>query len=136
MTKRILITGDTGNQGGAAARRALELACTVRVAGTRLEVLEQRFPDAEAVHLDFSDRDTFAPTLEGVDGVFLIRPPKIGRVRKTLNAFVDVAQARGVRHVVFSSVSGAEHNEHIPHQKVEQHLMACGMPWTMLRPDF
>lgn len=136
MTKRVLITGATGNQGGAAARRALELGCTVRVAGTRLEVVEQRFPDAEAVRLDFMDRVTFAPALEGVDGVFLIRPPVIGRVRKTLNAFVDVAKARGVRHVVFSSVSGAEHNEHIPHHKVEQHLMGCGIRWTMLRPDF
>jgi uncharacterized protein YbjT (DUF2867 family) len=136
MKQRILITGATGNQGGAAARRALELGCAVRVAGTRVEVLRERFPGAEPVRLDLTDPSTFGPAVEGIDAVFLIRPPKIAKVGPTLNAFIDTAQGAGVQHCVFSSVAGAENNRHIPHHKVERHLVEGRLPWTILRPGF
>ena len=92
-----LITGASGNQGGPAARRLLELGVPLRVAGTRLDALREAFPATEAVRLDLTDPATFAPALGGVGGVFLLRPPAIAKMGPTLNAFLDEAQRRGVR---------------------------------------
>jgi uncharacterized protein YbjT (DUF2867 family) len=86
------------------------------------------------VVLDFLDPATWPAALEGIEGVFLLRPPAISDVGPTLSAFVDTATA--VQHVVFLSVAGAEKNAVIPHAKVEAHLRAGSVPWTFLRPGF
>ena len=85
---------------------------------------------------DFWDPSTFGPVLLGADRVFLLRPPPISRVGPTLNRFIDAARDRGVRHVVFSSVAGAESNRIVPHHRVEEHLLSSGLAWTTLRPGF
>jgi uncharacterized protein YbjT (DUF2867 family) len=90
---------------------------------------------AEPVELDFTKPETFGPALEGVRGVYLVRPPQIARVGKTLNRFVDVAAAAGVDHVVLLSVEEAEKSERIPHRQVELHLEKSPLRWTFLRPN-
>jgi uncharacterized protein YbjT (DUF2867 family) len=45
----ILVTGATGNPGGAATRSPLAAGMPVRVAGTNVERLRTRFPHAEPV---------------------------------------------------------------------------------------
>jgi chromosome partitioning protein len=66
--------------------------------GSRQDVPSRRF--------DFADRTTWAPALEGVDRVFLLRPPAVSKVEETLNPFVDEAYKRGVTHVVLDSPAG------------------------------
>ena len=136
MAKPVLITGASGNQGGPAARCLLELGMPVRVAGTRPDALRAAFPSMQAVRLDLTDPASFAPALDGVGSVFLLRPPAIAKMGPTLNAFLDEAQRLGVDHVVLSSVAGAERNKHIPHRKAEDHLQASLLDWTILRPGF
>ncbi|RYE83337.1 MAG: SDR family NAD(P)-dependent oxidoreductase, partial [Myxococcales bacterium] len=80
--------------------------------------------------------ETFAAAVEGVDGVFLLRPPALASMRETLAPFVDAALAHGVGHVVFLSVAGAANNALLPHHAVEQHLRVSGARWTLLRPGF
>lgn len=129
----ILVTGAGGNVGSAVLEHLVDGRSPVRAA----DIDPSRLPNGpEHVHLDLTDPATFAPALRGVHRVFLIRPPAIARVKPTLNAFLDVAADAGVHHVVFSSVAGAESNRIIPHHRVEQHLMASGLAWTMLRPGF
>lgn len=132
----MLVTGAAGNVGVGVVRGLLARGLPVRAADLDLRVLGDRAPGAAAVHLDLTDPKTFAPALRGVRRVFLIRPPAIARVGPTLNRFLDVAVAEGVEHVVFSSVAGAETNRVVPHHRVERHLMASGLGWTMLRPGF
>lgn len=86
--------------------------------------------------LDFTDPTTFAPALEGVSKVFLIRPPAVARVGNTINSFIDAAQDHRVDHIVFSSVAGADTNKVVPHHRIETHLQGSKMAWTMLRPGF
>jgi uncharacterized protein YbjT (DUF2867 family) len=132
-TSPILVTGASGNVGSAVITHLLDVGLPVRAA----DIDTSRLPDGpEPVRLDFTDPATFAPALRDVDRLFLIRPPAIARVKPTLNAFLDAAVEAGVQHVVFSSVAGAESNRIIPHHRVEQHLMASGLDWTMLRPGF
>ncbi|MEU4422982.1 SDR family oxidoreductase [Actinoplanes sp. NPDC024001] len=136
MTGPILVTGATGNVGGGAARSLLAAGLPVRVAGTNLEGLRERFPGAETVRLDFFDAQTFDAAVAGTSGLFLVRPPAISRVGPTLNALLDAAARYSRVHVVFVSVAGADTNRIVPHHRVEQHLRACGLAWTILRPGF
>ena len=134
---RYLVTGALGNVGSHVAETLLDWGMEVRVADIAPDVLATRFGDrAEPVHLNFNDATTFDPALEDVSRVFLIRPPAISRVGPTLNRFIDHATSADVETVVFSSVAGADTNRIVPHHRVEKHLQASGLAWTMLRPGF
>ncbi|SCF28019.1 SDR family oxidoreductase [Micromonospora mirobrigensis] len=136
MTAPVLVTGATGNVGGAVARSLAAAGMPVRVAGLDLAELRRRFPGVPAVRLDFADPGTFDPALADAGALFLLRPPQIARVGPTLNALVDAAVRHRVGHVVFASVTGADTNRVVPHHRVETHLRACGLPYTILRPGF
>ena len=135
-TLPVLVTGATGNVGGAVAEALLAAGLPVRVAGTNENALRARFPGVETALVDFYRPETFGPALAGAGGLFLLRPPPISRVGPTLNALVDVAARQGVGHVIFSSVTGADTNRIVPHHRVETHLRTAGVPWTILRPGF
>ena len=136
MSSPVLVVGASGNVGGAVVRSLLAAGLPVRAAGTDVTALERRYPGVQAVRLDLHDPATFAPALVGVGGLFLLRPPPISRVGPTLNALLDVAERGGVDHVVFSSVTGADTNRVVPHHRVETHLRASSLSWTILRPGF
>jgi uncharacterized protein YbjT (DUF2867 family) len=136
VTGPILVTGATGNLGGAAARSLAEAGLPVRVAGTDLDRLRAAFPGAESVRLDLRRPETFPTALAGAAGLFLVRPPAISRVGPTLNALLDAAAGARLRHVVFVSVIGADANRIVPHHRVERHLRTGTVPWTILRPGF
>ncbi len=133
---RVLVTAASGNVGREVARECSEQGFTVRVADRDRSRLGQRFPQTEAVALDFFDPGTWKPALEGCQFVFLVRPPPVGNMRATLNPFIDLAYVSGVEHVVFLSVSGADKMKWIPHRKVELHLETTGRRWTLLRVGF
>jgi uncharacterized protein YbjT (DUF2867 family) len=132
----VLVTGASGNVGGAAARALLEAGIPVRVAGTDPARLRGEFPGVQVVRLDFLDPATFGPAVDGAAGLFLLRPPPISRVGPTVNALIDAASWHRVGHVVFASVAGADSNRLVPHHRVETHLRTAGIPWTILRPGF
>lgn len=130
----VLVTGATGNVGGAVVTRLLARGHAPRV-GVR-DLSAKTAPGVEKVVLDFHRPETFGPALAGASGLFLLRPPAIARVRRTLCALVDAARAAGVGHVVFLSVTGADKNRVVPHHAVERHLAEGPVPWTILRPGF
>ncbi len=136
MNGPVLVTGASGNVGGAVARSLLAAGFDVRAAGTTPDELEKALPGAHGVRLDLTDPSTFGAAVQGAAAVFLVRPPAIARVGPTLNALVDVAVEAGVGHVVFSSVAGADTNRVVPHHRVEAHLRAAPVDWTILRPGF
>ena len=136
MTGPVLVTGASGNVGGSVVRSLIDRGVAVRAAGTDPAALKRRFPGIGTVHLDFSDPATFCGALDGAAGLFLVRPPAISTVGPTLNALLDVAQELGTGHVVFSSVTGADTNRVLPHHRVEKHLKASALSWTILRPGF
>lgn len=132
MMTRILVTGATGNVGRPTLTALQALGVSVR-AGVRDPSRVDL--NVETVALDFDSPATWDAALEGIDGVFLLRPPAISDVGPTLNAFIDRGQST-LQRVVFLSVAGAEKNTFIPHAKVERHLRAGPVPWTLLRAGF
>ncbi|WP_043109110.1 NmrA family NAD(P)-binding protein [Paraoerskovia marina] len=118
----ILVTGASGNVGGAVTR-ALDAA------GVAYAV-------AERPGFDFTDPSTWASTFDGVESMFLVRPPAIGNVKRDLLPSLAAARDAGVKHVVFLSLQGAEKNKVVPHAAVEAWLRESGLSWTFVRASF
>lgn len=131
-----LVTGATGNLGSAVVQQLAGRGLPIRAAGTDTARVELQLPSVDGVHLDLTDPTTFGPALQGVQRLFLVRPPAIARVKPTINRFLDVAADTGVEHVVFASVLGAESNRIVPHHRIEAHLRTLELSWTVLRPGF
>ncbi|TMR21287.1 NmrA/HSCARG family protein [Nonomuraea turkmeniaca] len=140
----ILVTGATGNQGGAVVDALLEQPGRWRVRAlsrdpSRATALAAR--GVEVVAGDMADAGSLKQALTGVDGVFGVQNSRTagldGEIRQGVT-LVDAAQAAGVRHFVYTSVGGAERVRGIPHfdtkWEIEQHLRATGLPATVLRP--
>jgi len=141
MKTRILVTGATGNVGAATVAHLLaQYAGAVEVTAAVPDVTRARQallqPELRFVRLDFEDLSTAKAALAGKDKLFLLRPPQLADVRKYMEPVVLAAKAAGVKHVVFLSLQGVEHNKLTPHYKIEQIIRREGLPYTFLRPSF
>ena len=127
MTGPILVTGATGRTGGAVVD-ALRGRATIRAASRGATPVE----GAHAVRFDYAEPATHAAALDGVSRVFVLHPP--GTPLAALTAFLDAADAAGVRRVVLQSVRGAEERRFLPHHRAEAAVRERPFTWTMLRP--
>lgn len=135
MSLPVLVVGASGNVGGATVRALVDRGIPVRSGVTHPGATPPE-SGVEAVELDVFRPETFAAAVDGISGLFLLRPPPVSRVGPTLNALTDAAVAAGVQHVVFSSVAGADTNRIVPHHRIESHLHQHAPSWTILRPGF
>lgn len=137
MTGKILVTGALGNVGAEIVKRLQATGSPFRAADLSAEKVRERFGDSvEAVDFDFSKEETYRAAFEGVEKMFLMRPPQISDVKGVILPALDAAQAAGVRHVVFLSLIGIERVKFVPHYKVEEYLVNSPMTWTFLRASF
>jgi uncharacterized protein YbjT (DUF2867 family) len=128
----VLVTGATGTVGSHVAAR---LAGRVETRAGVRDPARADAPDAvEPVALDFEKPETWGAALDGVDALFLMRPPQVSTDR--LTEFADAAVRVGVEHVAYLSVLGAERNPLLPHRRVERHLSGLGVAATFLRASF
>ncbi|AIQ48636.1 NmrA family transcriptional regulator [Paenibacillus sp. FSL R7-0273] len=133
---KILVTGASGNVGSYLADELMDRGEQVVAAGTDVYRLEQRFHGrAACVKMDFTEPSTFASALEGVDRVFLMRPPHLGKP-EDLYPFIGALKAHGIRLVAFLSLMGIEKNTIPPHYKIEKCIEAAGIPYAHIRPGF
>lgn len=144
----ILVVGATGRLGGAVARMLLERGGAVRALArdpARAEDLRRR--GAEVVRGDLCDPGSLPRALDGVEGVVAAAHSLLGRGRNTMErvddaghrALVDAAREAGVRHFVYTSVLGAAPDHPLDFARakwrVERHLEASGLGYTILRPS-
>jgi uncharacterized protein YbjT (DUF2867 family) len=140
----VLVTGITGQQGGAVAASLLRNG--IRVVGlTRHEskAANWKARGVEVVEGDLSDWRSLPHALETVDKAFLVTTPFGAGMEAEVEmgtTFVDAAGKAGIRHLVFSSVVSADAGTGIPHfetkGRIEEHLRASKVPFTILRPVF
>ena len=133
----ILVTGALGNVGGYVSKYLIARDQPVVVADIDVIALEARYgKSAQCVLFDFTRQDTFATALEGVDRVFIMRPPHLGKP-EDLKPFVEaLRQKRGIRLVSFLSLIGVENNPVPPHHKIEKYIEKAGLPFCHIRPSF
>jgi uncharacterized protein YbjT (DUF2867 family) len=134
---KIMVTGALGNVGGCAAKSLMEAGQSVVLADIDPEALKARFGEAaDCVRFDFTDETTFESALDGVDRVFIMRPPHLGKP-EDLKPFVDALQRKGgIRLVSFLSLLGVERNPMPPHHKIEKCIERAGLPYCHIRPSF
>ena len=144
QTKLILVTGATGQQGGAVAKALLEKGQKIRVMTRNPEkAAALAKAGAEVVKGDLTDRADLQSALQGVHGVFAMSTPfeagMDAEVRQG-TMLADAAKQASVAHYVYTSVGSADRKTGIPHfetkWKVEQHIRQIGLPATILRPVF
>lgn len=131
----VLVTGATGTVGrhvvtGLLARGAAVRAAVRDPAATTLPT------GVTPVRFAFGEPATYPEAFEGVTSVFLVRPPQIARVRRSVLPALDEARRAGVGRVAFLSLQGADRNPVVPHRRIEDDLVRNGPAWTMLRPGF
>ena len=132
----ILITGASGNAGGAVQREVLKIGNGVR-AMVRSKESAKVPQGATAVIADFADKPSLRRALEGVDTVYLVCSPVRELVELESN-MIDACREAGVKHVVLNSALGAgDFAKSFPswHRKVEDKLKGSGMAYTLLRPN-
>lgn len=143
---RVLVTGATGQQGGALARHLLRrgyqvLALTRNPDSATAKALEAQ--GAELVPGDFEDLASLEQAARRADAVYAMATPFeagiYAEVRHGLH-LVDAARLAGVKHFVYSSVAGADQRTGIPHfdskHEVERYLRRSGLPYTIIAPTF
>ena len=131
----ILVTGATGSLGRAVVSALATKGFQVRAAARNLS--KAAFPaGAEAIKFDYQDPATFDTALKGAEGVVLIAPPLDPDAPAKLNPVVDKAKATSIKHVVFISAFGVDTVEQAPLRRIERYLMASGLNYTILRPNF
>src|SRR5512145_1992688 len=144
--KIIAVTGATGQQGGAVARKLLADGWKVRALtrdANKPAAQELASLGAEVVPGDMENRAELAAAFKGAYGVFSVQNfwlPGVGfegEIRQGKNV-ADAARAAGVQHLVYSSVGAAHRGMGQKHFEskwmIEQHIHALGIPHTILRP--
>jgi uncharacterized protein YbjT (DUF2867 family) len=131
----ILTTGATGNLGRAVVKSLS--AKGFKVKATARNLAKAAFPeDVETVRFDYQDPAIVDLALKGADGLFLLAPALDPDAPNKLNPVIDRAKTGGVRHVVLISALGIDAVEQAPLRRIERHLMASGLNYTILRPNF
>src|SRR5215203_3105705 len=146
--KIIAVTGATGQQGGAVARKLLADGWKVRALTRDLnkpaaQALAQA--GAELVAGDMDSRPDLDAAFQGVYGVFSVQNfwlPNVGyegEIRQGKNV-ADAAKAAGIQHLVYSSVGSAHRGMGQKHFDskwiIEQYIQTLDVPYTILRPAF
>lgn len=146
--KVIAVTGATGQQGGAVARKLLADGWKVRALTRDVDkpaAQELASLGAEVVAGDLGSRDQLDAAFKDAYGVFSVQNfwlPNVGfegEIRQGKNV-ADAAKAAGVQHLVYSSVGAAHRGMGQKHFEskwlIEQHIHSLGVPYTILRPAF
>jgi uncharacterized protein YbjT (DUF2867 family) len=142
----VVVTGATGQQGGAAARHLLSKGWKVRALARDLNKPAAQAlgkAGAEVVRADNDDRASLDAAFKGAYGVFSVQNywlPNVGaegEVRQG-KAVADAARAAGVQHLVYTSVGAAHRGMGQAHFaskfEIEQYIKALALPNTILRP--
>lgn len=142
--RNILVTGATGQQGGAVAHALLSR-------GHRVKALTRK-PDSEAARQlaaagaevvagDLADAASVVKAAKGADTMFLMgNSYEAGLEEETRQGILaaDAAKAADIGHLIYSSVADADKKTGIPHFEskylVEQHVRQLGIPYTISAP--
>ncbi|MGV9679503.1 NmrA/HSCARG family protein [Nocardia sp. NPDC003482] len=140
MDRFVVVTGATGQQGGAVAKHLLAQGWPVRALtrdATAPKARALATAGAEVVEGTFEDEATIDRYLEGAYGLYIVHPGPISPDQDEIRAgklLADAAAKHDVAHIVYSSALGADR---IGGEKweIEQHLTALGISATILRPS-
>jgi len=136
----ILLTGITGNNGGATANALLERGVKFRALVRDIDKASTwADKGVELVQGDLNDPASITAALEGIDRAVLILPNGKDQERLELS-FIETAKNAGLAWILKLSspeaVRGTTSPIPLAHIAAEDAIMASGMNWTFVRPSF
>jgi len=140
----VLVTGATGQQGGAVTRQLLARGWKVRALVRNPQKAEARWlyeRGVEIVRGDLDDTSSIIEAMQGMYGVFSVQGVLNDTEKEVRQgkAVADAAQEAGVSHLVYSSVMGAGRAIGIEafaaKWEIEEHIRSLeSLPATILQP--
>jgi uncharacterized protein YbjT (DUF2867 family) len=136
----ILLTGITGNNGGATASALLEQGVKFRALVRDLDkAADWAAKGVELVQGDLNDPASVLAAMDGIDRAVLILPNSEDQERLELS-FIETAKQADVPWILKVSspeaVRGTTSPIPLAHIAAEDAIMASGMNWTFVRPTF
>jgi uncharacterized protein YbjT (DUF2867 family) len=142
--RRVLVTGATGQQGGAVARALLSRGHSVKALTRKPDgdaARQLKSGGAYVVVGDLGDTPSVLRAAGDVDTMFLMgNVNETGAEEETRQGIIaaEAAKAAGVGHLIYSSVADANKKTGIPHfdskYLVEKHIAGLGIPYTISAP--
>jgi uncharacterized protein YbjT (DUF2867 family) len=134
----IFLTGGTGTVGSRLVPLLLQRGVEVRCLVHSTDLDRSATSGIDLVRADFDQPDTYASALRGCDRLFLLTPAHPKQATREI-ALLDAARSAGVTHVVRLSVVGAHRESPVNfargHAEVDDHLIASGLGYSILRPS-
>jgi uncharacterized protein YbjT (DUF2867 family) len=141
----VVVTGATGQQGGAVVKSLLERGHQVRAVTRNTDsakASELAKAGVTLVRASLEDTAALTKALEGATSLFAMTTPFGGgtqaETRQGISA-ADAAKAADV-HLVFTSVGSANRQTGVPHfdskYEVEEHIASIGVRATVLAPVY
>lgn len=131
MPGKILVLGATGTIGTSLVSALVAQGEQVKAASRQATPMA----GAEAVRFDLADPAGLPVAFDGVDRAFVMVPTGYLQVEALLAPVIAAAAERGVK-VVLQTVFGADADDNIPYRKVELSLIATGLPYVIVRPNW
>jgi uncharacterized protein YbjT (DUF2867 family) len=141
----VVVTGATGNQGGAVVKGLLERGHEVRAVTRDIDSAKARELARAGIPLvraSLEDTAALTKALEGATSLFAMTTPfGVGTEAETQQGIsaANAAKAAGV-HLVFTSVGSANRRTGVPHfdskGEVEEHIAKIGVRATILGPAY
>jgi len=141
--KTIFVTGVTGNQGSAVAKKLLGkgykvIGLTRDPNSEKAQVLKKT--GVELIKADLNLPETYKDRLLDVYGVFSMQTYAHGIDKELIQGIqlANFAKENGIKHFLYTSISGCDQHTGIPHweikHQIENHIKAIGLPYTIIRP--
>jgi NAD(P)H dehydrogenase (quinone) len=142
----IIVTGATGQLGGAIMRSLVKLGSGEKVVASARDPEKAKSLEALGVEVrrgDFAAPETLTAAFAGATQVLLVSSNAAAYGRDPLRqhqAAIDAAKAAGVERVLYTSHAAASAASLFPpmlsHAATEAMLAASGLPWISLRNGF
>lgn len=136
----ILVTGATGHLGRHIVEGLLREGTEpgqIVAGGRRLDrVADLAERSVRVVPLDYDEPATVVDAMQGVDRVVLVSGSEFGNRVAQHSTVIDAAAAAGVELLAYTSAPNATDTQLVvapEHKATEEHLVASGVPWVMLR---
>lgn len=141
MSKKILITGATGDTGRAAVREAIALGLDVRAMVRKIDERSDALAaqGAEVVVGDLFDINSLRAALDGVEAAYFVYPVAPGLITAAVN-FAQAAKEAGTKAVLNLSQRSADRNSTSDSCRdtfiAEEVFNWSGVPVIHLRPTY
>jgi len=141
LKMKILVTGASRNIGLVLIKSLSKMDEQIDIIAGGFDVEKSKkklsaFKNLSFRHVDFSRPTTFSEALEGIDILFLLRPPQLADVEKYFRPFLTKAKEMKIGKIMFLSVQDIENQKFIPHHKLEKLILKLDFKYIFLCPGY